>query len=108
MNKLILFLIVIFSFSLTSFAQDSTQTKQRKRVDYQKKEQVKTKDQVKEQKREHKFIDENGDGINDLAEENFHKMIRNKSKHHQKMNKGQSLENSQKTKVKKGKRGKGK
>ena len=73
MRFLIFILMLIFAGSV--FAQDSLRT--RDRDNFQNKEQKKEQKQVnKQEAKNNRFVDLDGDGINDVAMERFQKMIK--------------------------------
>lgn len=108
-------------FATSLFAQDSTRT--RDRDNYQGKEQKKTQVQ-KQEKKQDRFIDLDGDGINDKAMERFQHMIKggqhidgntengggemNREQKRMKSGTGDPLGESKQTKTKSGDGGKGK
>ena len=76
--KLFFLILLVGLFTMSAIGQDSTKTHDRD--NFQKKEQKKSKwdenAQKQKQERTNRFVDLDGDGINDVAMERLDKMLR--------------------------------
>jgi len=90
MRFFILFILLIFAGSV--FAQDTLRT--RDRDNFQGKEQVK-----KQERKQDKFIDLDGDGINDAVMERFQNMIRKQNRVNEGTGDGEMIQNRNQNRI---------